>query len=122
VPGSPVRVVAVHDPLWLLKLAAVALILAVPLTIGAHVARARRSNVALTYLIAVAALFAGHYVAPAAPNVIGVLIAIGASSVVLFLGVKYLLIARPLPALLVALATEGLLFLGLVVAVAVRLV
>jgi len=102
----------VHDPLWPLKYAAVALLLALPLTIGAHLARARRSTIALTFPIAFAALLAGHFGASAFLNGWGLVTAIAAALVTLCVGIRYILGTRLVAAVVVALATGAILLVG----------
>jgi hypothetical protein len=109
----------VQDPLWLLKFAAAALLLVLPLTIGAHFARARRSTIALTFPMAFAALLTSHYAASAFLNGWGLVTAIGAALITLGVGIRYLLGTRILAALVVASATVALLLVGLYFAVEV---
>jgi hypothetical protein len=103
----------VQDPLWLLKFAAAALLLALPLTIGAHFARARRSTIALTFPLAFAALLTSHYAASAFLNGWGLVTAIGAALLTLGVGIRYLLGTSLLAALVVASATVIILLMGL---------
>jgi hypothetical protein len=107
----------VPDPWWWVKLLAVAAILALPLTIGAHRARARRISLALTFPIAVAALLAGHFVAPISMDDYGLFAAIAAELFVFFLGVKYILGTRLIPASILAVVTTAVLLVATSIAV-----
>ncbi len=111
----------VQDPLWPLKLAAAALLLALPLTIGAHFARARRSTIALTFPLAFAALLAGHYAASAFLSAWGIVAATAAELVILCVGIYYLLGARLVAALVVAATTTVVFLVGVGLYVAVEL-
>ena len=115
-PTQQVEYVA-QDPLWLLKLAATALLLALPLTIGAHFARARRSTIALTFPVAFAALLASHYAASLFLNSWGLVTALGAALITLGVGIRYLLGTGLLAALVVASATVVILLVGFYIAV-----
>jgi hypothetical protein len=95
----------VQDPWWPLQDAIIALLLALPMTIGAHLARARRSAIAVTFAIAWVALLAGHYVAPLSMNQWGLFAEIAAELVILFLGVRFILGTKLLAASVLAFVT-----------------
>jgi hypothetical protein len=82
-----------QDPLGPLKFMAVAVFLALPLTIGAYLVKARRMNVFLSFFVALAALQAGHFAAVFADGISGVVVALVSELATLCLGIRYLLVA-----------------------------
>ena len=91
------------DPKWFLKLLMVAVLLAISLTIGAHYAKARRNSIALTFAIALAAMLAGHYAARAFQSAWGLLVAEVATFVILYIGIRYMLVTSLIASVTVAL-------------------
>jgi hypothetical protein len=110
-------VVKTQDPQWFLKLAAAAVVLTILLTIGARLAKAQRSTLALTFPIALAALLAGHFATRAFLGPWGLVAALAAIFAALYLGIRYILVTRLLVSVAVALVTMVLSIAVLVVVV-----
>ena len=108
-------VVLAHDPMWFLKFLLVALLLAVPLTIGAHVVKARRNTIVLTFMIALGALLAGHFAAPVPTGGWELLFPLAASLATLYLGIRYILVTGVLASLSMTLVIMSILVAGLLV-------
>jgi len=116
--ANPVTVVAIQDPQWLFKLLVAAAVLAVVLTIGARLAKARRSNLALSFAIAFASLLGGHFAVRISLSPWGLLAAVMTIFAILCLGVRYVLAARLVASLAVALAATVPLIAGIVIVTA----
>jgi hypothetical protein len=114
-------VVVAPDPLWFLKFLLAALLLSVPLTIGARLVKARRHSITLTFVIALAALLAGHFViAPISASSWVILVALVAVLTTLCLGIRYLLVTSALASFSIAVAMVVFLVAGLIVVIAVE--
>jgi len=112
-------VALVQDPQWFLKLVVASAVLAVLLTIASYLAKAQRHTFVLTLPIALAALLAGDFAVRSSLSSLGLLIAAAAMVAILFLGMRYILIARPLASLTVVMGVTVLFVVGLATALAI---
>jgi hypothetical protein len=117
--ASQRTVVLMQDPQWFLKLLVASALLAVLLTMASYLVKAQRHTFLLTLPIALGALFTGHFAVRSSLNSLGLLIAAAAMVAVLFLGVRYILIARPLASVAVVMGVTVLFVVGLVAALAI---
>ena len=101
------------DPMWFFKLLMVAALLAVVLTIGARIAKARRNKSALSFVISLAALFAGHFATPISVGPWGLFAAFTATMIILCLGIRYLLVTNFFASFSIALAAVTIIAAGL---------
>lgn len=99
---APNTVVLVPDPLWFLKSLLIAIALAMVLSIGGRIVKAKRVNVAITFPIAFVTVLAGHYISRVLPNTIGLTLTISAMLVILALCAWHFLSIRVLPAIALA--------------------
>jgi hypothetical protein len=112
-------VVLVQDPQWFLKLVVASVVLAVLLTIASYLAKAQRNTFVLTFPIALAVLLVGHFAVRISLSSPGLLIAATAMVAILFRGVRYILIARPLASVLVVMEVTVIFVIGLATALAI---
>jgi hypothetical protein len=112
-------VVLTQDPHWFLKLLVASVFLAVLLTVAAYLVKARRKTFLLTFPIAFVALWVSHFAIGVSLSSLGLLVATVAMMAILYLGVKYILIARPLASVVVSIGVTVLFVMGLAAALAI---
>jgi hypothetical protein len=98
-----------------MKYLIVALFLAVPLTMGARVVKARRINILLSCAISFAALMAGHFALPGRYDSWQIIFVPLAALITLVLGIRYLLVTTARAALAIAMTILVILLAGLLV-------
>jgi len=102
-----------------MKYLIVALLIAVPLTMGARVVKARRVNILLSFAIALAALVVAHFAVPTHYGSWQLIFVPLAALIALFIGIRYLLVTTALAALAVSTAILMILLAGLLVIIEV---
>lgn len=117
--ASQRTVVLMQNPQWFLKLLIAAVLLAALLTMASYLAKAQRHTFVLTFPIALAALLAGHFAVRTSLSSLGLLIAAAAMVAILFLGVRHILIARPLASVVAVMGVALLFIAGLATALAI---
>ena len=117
--ASQQTVVLMQDPQWFLKLLVASVFLGVLLRIASYLVKAQRHTFVLTLPIALAALLAAHFAVRSSLSSLGLLIAAAATVAILFLGMRYILIARPLASLTVVMGVTVLFVVGLAAALAI---
>ena len=115
--ASQRTVVLIQDPQWFLKLLVASVLLAALLTIASYLAKAQRHTFVLTLPIALTALLAGHFAAGISLSSLGLLIAVAAMVAILYLGVRYILVARPLASVAAVVGVTVLFVIGLALAI-----
>jgi len=108
-----------QDPQWFLKLLVASVLLAALLTIASYLAKAQRHIFVLTLPIALGALLVGHFAVRSSLSSSGLLIAAAAMAAILFLGVRYILVAHPVASVAAAIGVTVLFVIGLATTLAI---
>ncbi len=119
ITGHTVTIYAAHDPRWFLNYLVAAGLLAVPISVGARLAKAQRTTIFLSFALALTGVLACHFAAPAKPEAVGMLVAALAGIATLALGNRYLLVMGGLASVTLAFAVFLILGVGLLAAIAV---